>query len=179
MLRMRLSLCQPLVLSPGPEVHLGFSIVGSQAVRCVLVVCHWVPGCHWTIALGRSVTDLDTSENRNGQGLPPNVARSDAVVLGSLLAQSGWAAKDFGCHRLTGWHWDFLWCGERPSLNRILFRLEVIVHLQRNVVVSCVCGSEEVEDRSGSAKLVPVDGIPKRDCQVICGSGLFRPVCGC
>ena len=46
-----------------------------------------------TIALDRSVTDLDTSENRNGQGLPPNVAQSDAVVLGSLFAQSGWAAK--------------------------------------------------------------------------------------
>ena len=72
---MRLSLCQPLVLSPGPEVRLGFSIVGFQAVRCVLVVCRWVHGCHRTIVLDRSVTDLDTSENRNGQGLPPNVAQ--------------------------------------------------------------------------------------------------------
>ena len=82
MLSMRLSLCQPLALSPGPEVRLGFSIVGSQAVRCVLVVFRWVQGCQRTIVLDRLVTGLDTSENRNGQGLPPNVARSDAVVLG-------------------------------------------------------------------------------------------------
>ena len=66
------------------------------------------------------MTGLDTSENRNGQGLPPNVARSDAVVLGSLFSLSGWAAKDFGCRRLTGRRWDSGWRGERPSLYRVL-----------------------------------------------------------
>ena len=28
--------------------------------------------------------------------------------------------EKIGCNRLTGWHWDSGWCGERPSLNRII-----------------------------------------------------------
>ena len=175
MLSTRLSLCQPLALSSGPEVHLRFSIVGSQAVRCVLVVCCWVHGSHHTIALDRLVTDLDTSENRNGQGLPPNVARSDAVVLGSLLAQSGWAAKDFGCHRLTGRRWDFGWHGERPSLYRVLSGSKSL-SISSATLVSAA-SVEVKKSKSGRPLLSWYHWMG--NYQVVCGSGLFRLVCGC
>jgi len=74
-LRICLSPCQPSVLSFGTPISLlcaGQVNLHSHDLQRIIV-------------LDRSVTDLDTSENRNGQGLPLNVACSDAIAIGSLL----------------------------------------------------------------------------------------------